>query len=233
MTAKPKLFQVVTIFPEIIEHYASATILGRGQKAGAIKIEAINLRDFTTDAHRTVDDTPFGGGPGMVLKAEPIFKAVESLVGTKEKTGDGKVRDPKKSQVILLDPRGKQFTQEIARALTTFDQLVFITGRYEGVDERVKEQLVDQSISAGPYVLSGGELPALIIIEAVARLIPGVLGKEESLSEESFGVTGALEYPQYTKPADFRGLKVPEVLLSGNHAAIKKWREQNSAKSPS
>ncbi len=231
MTKTPKLFQVITIFPEIIEHYSSATILGRGQKASAIKIDAINLRDFTTDAHRTVDDTPFGGGPGMVMKPEPLFKAIESLVGGAEKNSARKLRDPKKSQVILMDPRGVPFTQSMARELTDFDQLVFISGRYEGIDERVRTNFVDRTISIGPYVLSGGELAALVIIEAVARLIPGVLGKEESLAEESFGENGELEYPQYTKPADFRGLKVPDVLLSGNHAAIKKWRAEQARSS--
>ena|SRR3990167_5723769 len=220
-------FSIITIFPEIIKSYAQASILGRGQKAGAVQIEAINLRDFTTDAHKTVDDTPYGGGPGMVLKAQPIFKAVESLVPTENR--------PRNTQVILLDPRGQQFTQTTARDFSKLQHLILICGRYEGVDERVRQHLVDRSISIGPYVLSGGELAALAVTEATARLIPGVLGKEESLLEESFSGEGGsaastvkLEYPQYTKPADFRGYKVPDVLLSGDHAAIAEWRRQNS-----
>lgn len=218
----PKSFEVITIFPEIIERYAAASILGRGQKAGAIEIKAVNLRDFAPDRHKTVDDTPYGGGPGMVFKPEPLFSAVESLVGPREKR-------PKPTQVILMDPRGEPFSQKIAQELAGLDRLVFIAGRYEGVDERVREHLVDRSISIGPYVLSGGELAALVVIEAVARLIPGVLGKEESLAQESHGDKVSLEYPQYTKPADFKGLKVPETLLSGDHAAIEKWRKQHSS----
>jgi tRNA (guanine37-N1)-methyltransferase len=216
----PKLFQVITIFPDIIEHYATASILGRGQKAAAIKVEAINLRDFTTGAHRTVDDSPYGGGPGMVLKPEPIFKAVEKTRPVKNA----------KTRVILMDPRGSQFSQKKAHELTQFDQLIFIAGRYEGVDERVRQHIADESISIGPYVLSGGELAALVIIEAVARLVPGVLGKEESLAEESFSKTERmLEYPQYTKPADFQGHTVPEILLSGDHAKIAEWRKKQSS----
>jgi tRNA (guanine37-N1)-methyltransferase len=213
-----KLFQVITIFPDMIEHYATASILGRGQKAGVIKIEAINLRDFTTGAHRTVDDSPYGGGPGMVLKPDPIFKAVEKVRPEKSTT----------SRVILMDPRGTPFTQKKAHELKAFDQLIFIAGRYEGVDERVKQHLADESISIGPYVLSGGELGALVVIEAVARLVPGVLGKEESLAEESFSTEKILEYPQYTKPADFQGHKVPDILLSGDHAKIADWRKKQS-----
>lgn len=216
-----KRFEVVTIFPEIIQQYASASILGRAQKKNLIEIKSINLRDFASDSHKTVDDTPYGGGPGMVFKPEPLFKAIESLAGTKTGRADS-------SRVILMDPRGTPFSQKMAHDLTKFDQLVFIAGRYEGVDERVREHLVDQSISIGPYVLSGGELAALVVIEAVARLLPGVLGKEESLAQESHGQNVALEYPQYTKPADFRGHKVPETLLSGDHAAIAKWRKQHS-----
>jgi tRNA (guanine37-N1)-methyltransferase len=223
MIKSPKRYQVITIFPEMIEHYASASILGRGQKAGAIKIDAVNLRDFTTDKHKTVDESPYGGGPGMLLKPEPLFTAVESLAGER-------AARQKNTQVILLDPRGEPFSQKIAQELSQLDQIVFICGRYEGVDDRVREHIVDRSISVGPYVLSGGELPALTVIEATARLIPGVLGKEESLSQESHGSDETLEYPQFTKPADFRGHKVPEVLLSGDHAKIAAWRKQQSKK---
>ncbi|MFO0704652.1 MAG: tRNA (guanosine(37)-N1)-methyltransferase TrmD [Candidatus Andersenbacteria bacterium] len=223
MATLPKRYQVITIFPEIIGQYAAASILGRGQKAGVIQIEAINLRDFTNDKHKTVDEHPYGGGPGMLLKPEPLFTAVESLVGERAKRS-------KTTQVILMDPRGEPFSQKIAQELAQLDQIVFICGRYEGVDERVREHLVDRSISVGPYVLSGGELPALTVIEATARLIPGVLGKEESLAQESHGNDETLEYPQFTKPADFKGYKVPEILLSGDHAKIAAWRKQQSKK---
>lgn len=214
-----KKYQVITVLPDIIQQYSQTSILGRGQKAGAIKIEAINLRDFTEDKHKTVDDSPYGGGPGMILKPEPIFKAVESARPKKSKN----------NHVVLLDPRGEQFSQKIAQELTTYEQIIFIAGRYEGVDERVREHLADRTISIGPYVLTGGELPALIIIDAVARLIPGVLGKSESLIQESFSTSAhTLEYPQYTKPEAYRGYKVPDILISGNHAAINKWRKEHS-----
>ena len=218
-----KSYQVVTIFPEIIEQYAAASILGRGQKAGVIKIEAINLRDHTKLRHNQVDDSPYGGGAGMVLMAPPIFEAVESLVGPRDKRSAN-------AQVILMDPRGEPFSQQIATELSKLDHLVFICGRYEGIDERVREYLVDRTISVGPYVLSGGELPALTVIEATARLVPGVLGKEESLAQESHGRDNTLEYPHYTKPADFRGHKVPDVLQSGDHGKIAAWRKQHSKK---
>ncbi len=222
---KEHLYRVVTIFPELINDYAKESILGRGQKAGVIKIEAVDLRKYTTDKHHKVDDTPYGGGPGMILKPEPIFEAVETLKEQDKKVG------VTAGQVILLDPRGEPFTQKIAQELSNHLNLIFIAGRYEGIDERVRKNLVDRTISVGPYVLSGGELPALTIIEATARLVPGVLGKEESLKEESHSndeMGGDLEYPQYTKPADFRGYKVPDVLLSGDHGAIKKWRSSQA-----
>jgi len=222
-TKSAKRYQVVTIFPEIIEQYAAASILGRGQKAGAIKIEAINLRDHTELRHNQVDDSPYGGGAGMVLMAPPIFKAVESLVGPRDKR-------PANTQVVLMDPRGEPFSQKIATELSGLDHIVFICGRYEGIDERVREHLVDRAISVGPYILSGGELPALTVIEATARLVPGVLGKEESLAQESHGTDNTLEYPHYTKPADFRGYKVPEILQSGDHGKIAAWRKQHSKK---
>jgi len=199
--------------------------LGRGQKAGHIKINAVDLRNFTHDKHNTVDDTPYGGGPGMVLKPEPIFEAVESVASTADKT---------KTHIILMDPRGEQFNQAHAQKLTDHEHLIFIAGRYEGIDERVRLHLVDQSFSVGPYVLSGGELPALTIIEATARLIPGVLGTQESLKEETFSAdSSGPEYPQYTKPTDFRGHKVPDVLLSGNHQEIETWRRQQSERATS
>jgi tRNA (guanine37-N1)-methyltransferase len=216
----PKRFSVITLFPEVVQQYASTSILGRAQKAGAIIIDTVNPRDFTNDVHKTVDDSPYGGGPGMVMKPEPLFKAVESIVPPKGQR--------KNVSVIIMDPRGQQFTQKVAHELTTLDHIVLLSGRYEGIDERVGLYLADRSLSIGPYILSGGELASLVIVEAVARLVPGVLGKEESLREESFSKGQTLEYPQYTKPEDFRGYKVPEVLRSGNHALIKKWRQQQS-----
>jgi len=215
-SATPHRFSVITIFPEVVDAYANASILGRGQKSGAIKVDAVNLRDFADGAHKTVDDSPYGGGPGMVLKPEPIFKAVESLAA----------KGGSKPHVVLMDPRGEPFTQGLARELSKLDNVAIICGRYEGVDQRVTDHLIDRSISIGPYILSGGELAALVVIEAAARLVPGVLGKEESLAEESYGPDSTLEYPQYTKPADFRGHKVPDVLLSGDHAKIAAWRSR-------
>jgi tRNA (guanine37-N1)-methyltransferase len=172
------------------------------------------LRDYAHDRHRTVDDRPFGGGPGMLLKPEPIFEAVESLA--REGT-----------RVVLLSPSGRPFSQAIARELAQADDLLFISGHYEGFDERIREQLADDELSIGDYVLTNGALPAMVIIDAVTRLLPGVLGDDESADEESFS-QGLLEYPQFTRPAEFRGLKVPEVLLSGNHAEIAKWRAEQA-----
>lgn len=210
------IFDILTLFPEALEPYASASILGRAQKSKKISIELLNFRDFSRDRHHKVDDTPFGGGVGMVLKPEPLFDAVAALK---------KKRKGKKTRVLLMSPRGKTFTQKVARDFAKkYNNLILIAGRYEGFDERVVENIVDEEISVGDYVLSGGELPALTIVEAVARLLPGVLGKDESSADESHSEEGVLEYPQYTKPADFRGMKVPPVLLSGNHAEITKWR---------
>ncbi|KKQ26791.1 MAG: tRNA (guanine-N(1)-)-methyltransferase [Candidatus Magasanikbacteria bacterium GW2011_GWC2_37_14] len=240
-------FNVITIFPKIISDYCDETILARAQKNNLIKINPVDLRDFTTDNHKTVDDTPYGGGAGMVMKVEPIFKALKSLEAIPFSKADGlsKIKKiftgeiKKKKKTILLSPRGKQFDERLAEQLAKYQELTFVCGRYEGVDQRVTDYLIDEEISVGPYVLAGGELGALIIIEAVSRLIPGVLGNEESLKEETFGSKLSLreapkgdeaipmqkEYAQYTKPDDFNGWKVPDVLLSGNHAEIRKWRK--------
>ena len=212
-------FDIITIFPDILNSYAEESILGRAQKKGLIEINFHDLRDYATDKHRTTDDAPFGGGPGMVMMVSPVYRAVTSL----RVVGRG-------SRVILLSPQGKKFDQKMAKRLSKYDQLVFICGRYEGVDERVKKYVADEEISIGDYVLSGGELPAMVIIEAVSRLIPGVLGNKESLESESHTNVGDLDFPQYTRPAEFitndgKKLKVPEILLSGDHAKIKKWRE--------
>jgi len=226
-------FNIITIFPELISHYAGETILGRAQKNNFIKINPINLRDFTEDKHKSVDDTPYGGGAGMVMKPEPIFKALKSLKALKQN------RQSKQKRTILLSPRGKQFDQRMAEEFSKLDEITFVCGRYEGVDQRVSDYMVDEEISIGPYVLAGGELGALVVTEAVSRLIPGVLGNPDSLAEETHSIKtlkhkniktsesdANIEYAQYTKPDDFRDWKVPEVLLSGNHAEIKKWREE-------
>ena len=190
------------------------SIIKRARKNGLLDLKIHDLRDWTHDRHRTVDDRPFGGGPGMLMKVEPLFEAVESLKreGTK---------------VILLSPSGRQFDQSIARELAKEKDLLLVTGHYEGFDERVRETLADDELSIGDYVLTNGALPAMVVIDAVTRLLPGVLGDDESSRDESFSA-GLLEYPQYTRPADFRGMKVPDVLVSGNHAEIEKWRREQA-----
>ena len=238
-------FNILTIFPDIINSYCNESILARGQKVGAIKINSINIRDFSEDKHNTVDDTPYGGGAGMLMKPEPIYKALKSIDAIPFAKVDGLTKLKKvfngslkqKKRTILLSPRGKQFDQRMAEQFSKLDEITFVCGRYEGIDQRVVDYMVDEEVSVGPYVLAGGELGSLIIIEAISRLIPGVLGNPQSLDEETFGNNkleiGNLEleinseYPQYTKPADFKGWKVPEILLSGDHKKIKEWRKQN------
>ncbi|MEL7206891.1 MAG: tRNA (guanosine(37)-N1)-methyltransferase TrmD [Actinomycetota bacterium] len=200
---------VFTIFPELIEHYTSASILGRARSLGAADVRAHDLRSETTDPHRTVDDAPFGGGAGMVLMPEPVFACVERV-------------DPARP-LLLLGPGGRRFDQAMARELAAGPGFSLLCGRYEGVDDRIRTALVDDEVSVGDVVLAGGEVAALLVIEAVVRLLPGVLGNAASTEEESF-VDGLLEYPQYTRPADFRGMGVPEVLRSGDHARIARWR---------
>ncbi len=190
------------------------SIVKRARDTGLLDLKIHNLRDWTHDRHKTVDDRPFGGGPGMLLKPEPIFEAVESL--QREKT-----------RVILLSPGGRQFNQAIARELAQAEDLLLVTGHYEGFDERVREELADDELSIGDYVLTNGALPAMVVIDAVTRLLPGALGDDESSHDESFS-HGLLEYPQYTRPAEFRGMKVPDVLVSGHHAEIEKWRREQA-----
>jgi tRNA (guanine37-N1)-methyltransferase len=190
------------------------SIIKRARETGRLELALHNLRDYAHDRHKTVDDRPFGGGPGMLLKPEPIFEAVESLA--REQT-----------RVILLSPAGRRFDQAIARELAGVEHLLMVCGHYEGFDERVREQLADDELSIGDYVLTNGALPVMVIVDAVTRLLPGVLGDDESAREDSFS-QGLLEYPQYTRPAEFRGTKVPEVLLSGNHAEIARWRAEQS-----
>ncbi len=207
---------ILTIFPEMLESPLQYSILHRAQERGLLQVNLVDLRDYTTDRHRTTDDYPYGGGAGMVMKPEPIFQAVESLTGG---VMDG-------VRVLLTSPRGWLFNQQKARELSLEKHLIIICGRYEGVDERVTQICTDE-ISIGDYVLTGGELPALVILDAVARLIPGVLGDEESPEEESFA-QGLLEYPHYTRPAEFRGMRVPDILLSGHHEKVKEWRRQEA-----
>jgi tRNA (guanine37-N1)-methyltransferase len=205
---------VLTLFPAMFAGPLDESIIMRARKSGLLDLKIHQLRDWTHDKHKTVDDKPFGGGPGMLLKPEPIFEAVESLKreGTK---------------VILLSPSGRKFDQKIAQELAQEKDLLLVTGHYEGFDERIRETLADDELSIGDYVLTNGALPAMVVIDAMVRLLPGVLGDDDSSREESFS-HGLLEYPQWTRPADFRGLKVPEVLLNGNHAEIEKWRREQA-----
>ena len=207
-------FDVVTIFPELFPPVLAQGVVGRGIKRGLLEVELHDLRNHTHDRHRQVDDVPFGGGPGMVMKPEPIFEAVDSI------------RAANGGPVILLEPWGERLDQDLARELSHEPGLVIVCGRYEGIDDRVREGLRAREISIGDYVLSGGELPALVLIDAVARLRPGVLGDEASLGEDAFSAGGG--YPQYTRPAEYRGLRVPDVLLSGDHKRIAEWRRHNA-----
>lgn len=208
---------VFTLFPEVMRPYLHAGVLGRAAETGLIQVQLHDIRDYTTDRHRTTDDLPFGGGGGMVMKPEPLFAAVESVLGA-ERAG---------VPVALLTPQGRVLNHGVARDLASMPRLALISGRYEGVDERVREHLVDDEISIGDYVLSGGELPALVVIDAVARFIPGVLGDEQATTQDSHA-DGLLEHPHYTRPATFRGWRVPEVLRSGDHARIAAWRREQS-----
>jgi len=205
---------VLTLFPAMFAGPLDESIVKRARDSGRLDLKIHNLRDWTHDRHKTVDDRPFGGGPGMLLKPEPLFEAVESL--SREKT-----------RVILLSPAGRPFSQAIARELAQAEALLLVTGHYEGFDERVREALADDELSIGDYVLTNGALPAMVVIDAVTRLLPGVLGDDESSHDESFS-HGLLEYPQYTRPAEFRGMKVPDILVSGHHAEIEKWRREQA-----
>lgn len=205
---------VLTLFPAMFAGPLDESIIKRARQAGLLNLQLHQLRDWTHDRHNTVDDRPFGGGPGMLLKPEPIFEAVEQL-------------SCENTRVVLMSPSGRKFSQTIARELAQVEHLLIVTGHYEGFDARVREALAHDELSIGDYVLTNGALPAMVVIDAVTRLLPGALGDEESVMEESFS-HGLLEYPQYTRPAEFRGMKVPEVLLSGNHAEIAKWREEQA-----
>ena len=215
MKKVPLRFDVISIFPEVFEPVFRLGVVGRAIRQGLVSLEVHDLREQAADP-RQVDDAPFGGGPGMVMKPEPIFAAVESA------------RRNNPGPVILLEPWGEQLTQPLARRLAQAPGLVIVCGRYEGVDDRVRQALADHEISIGDYVLTGAEIPAMVLIDAVARLVPGVVGDEDSLNHDAFSSADAAGYPQFTRPAEWRGLRVPEVLLSGDHAAIERWRRVHS-----
>jgi len=218
------IFNIITIFPEIFDSYLKEGMIGRALKNKKIKIKTHNLRDWTNDNHKTVDDSPYGGGAGMVMKVEPIYKAIKSLTKNKKS---------KTRKIVLLSAKGEKWTQKKAREYSKLKEVIFVCGRYEGIDERALE-FIDEEISIGDYVLTGGELGALVIVDSIARLLPGVLGNETSSIDESHSEAGILEYPQYTRPEVLKiGRKkyvVPEVLLSGNHKEINKWRDKNKQK---
>ncbi len=231
---------VLTLFPEMFTGVFGSSILGKAAAKGLVELNAVNFRTYSTSKHGTVDDTPYGGGGGMVLKPDPIFAAVEDLLAQKQLSSE----EPKEKQaavdpvdlnmssavkprIILMCPQGETFTQQKAEELAREQHLIFICGHYEGYDERIREHLVTDEISIGDYVLTGGELPAMTVVDSVVRLLPGVLGNETSAVTDSFS-TGLLEYPHYTRPAEFRGMKVPDVLLSGHHANVEKWRREQS-----
>ncbi len=210
---------ILTLFPEMVEGVLAESIIGRAQKNGIISIRCTNIRDFSTDKHRRVDDYPYGGGSGMVMQPEPIYNAYRSICG----------EAGKKPFVVYMSPQGKVLSQQLAKDLSQKRHILILCGHYEGVDERIIEEIVDMEVSIGDYVLTGGEIPAIVLCDAVCRLVPGVLSSEEAFSEESH-YNGLLEYPQYTRPPEFMGRTVPEVLLSGHHANITRWRHEQSLK---
>ena len=212
------IFDIITVFPELFTGVMDYGILNRARKSGLVEVRIVNLRDFAEGRHRSVDDRPYGGGEGMVFMPAPLFEAIE-FCRNRENRMD--------SQVVLLTPQGKTWSQVYALEFTTISHLILLCGRYEGVDQRVIDCLVDREISVGDFILTGGEIPAMVVLDSVVRLLPGALGRWESTINESFS-TGLLDYPQYTRPAEYRGLTVPEVLLSGNHEKIEKWRKQQA-----
>lgn len=216
-------FDIITIFPDIFDSYFSESIIKRAQKKKILEIKIHNLRDYASDKRRTVDDTSYGGGAGMVLKIEPIWRCVQDI-----RSASGGKKRKSKVRTILFSAKGKKYVQADAKRLSKYDNLILICGRYEGVDERVIKRVADEEISIGDYVLTGGEIPAMALVDSIARLLPGVLGNVESLEKESHGLAGYLEYPQYTKPEEFQGWKVPRVLLDGDHKKIEEWRNKHS-----
>ena len=215
-------FDVFTLLPEVFPPYLESSILQRARQRGLIDVRVHNIRDWSTDKHHVTDDEPYGGGGGMVMKVEPVFAAVESICGPANTSAPGS-----SFPIILLTPQGRPFTQKIAVELAQYPRMALICGRYEGVDERIRQHLVNDEISIGDYILTGGELPALILVDAVARLLPGVLGDPDGPFDDSHAA-GLLEYPHYTRPPEFRGWRVPDILVSGNHAKIEQWRREQS-----
>ncbi|MBQ7714631.1 MAG: tRNA (guanosine(37)-N1)-methyltransferase TrmD [Clostridia bacterium] len=212
---------IMTLFPELVDTVLSESIIGRARKAGVLDVRTYNIRDYSEDKHRRVDDTPYGGGMGMLMAAPPIYNCYEAILKDGDPVPDGAAR------VLYMSPRGKVFNQTEAKRLSHYERLIILCGHYEGVDQRVLDEIVDEEISIGDFVLTGGELPACIVADAVGRLVPGVLSDDECFEKESFE-DGLLEYPQYTRPPVFHGMEVPEVLLSGHHANIEKWRHEKS-----
>ena len=215
MSAAPLRIDVITLFPEMFQGFAGTSMVRRAVGMGAVELRMVDLRDFAQDARKTADDRPYGGGPGMLMKPEPIFEAVEALRGPR-------------TRVVLMAPSGKQFRQADARRLSRESHLVFLCGHYEGVDERVREALVTETLSIGDYVLTNGTLPAAVVVDAVVRLLPGVLGGGEDATREESFTENLLEYPQYTRPPEFRGMRVPEVLQGGDHREVAEWRRRES-----
>lgn len=217
-------FDIMTLFPELVSSILGESIIGRAQKSGAITVEAHNIRDYSEDKHRRVDDTPYGGGMGMLMAAPPIYNCYKAVI---EKSDIEKEKASEKRRVIFMSPKGKILTQAKAYHLAQYEHLVILCGHYEGVDQRIIDEIIDEEISIGDYVLTGGELPACILVDSVARLCPGVLSSEECYESESIAC-GMLEYPQYTRPYEFHNVKVPDVLISGNHEKINQWRTEKA-----
>ncbi|MGD8402350.1 MAG: tRNA (guanosine(37)-N1)-methyltransferase TrmD [Anaerolineales bacterium] len=215
-------FEVFTLLPDVFPPYLESSILQRARQRGLVSVNVHNIRDYTHDRHHVTDDTPYGGGGGMVMKPEPVFEAVEAVLGP-----DARRTQPQPVPIIMLTPQGRVFTQSVADELSQHKRIALLCGRYEGMDERIREHLVTDEISIGDYVLTGGELPALILIDAVTRLIPGALGDPDGAADDSHA-SGLLEYPHFTRPPDFKGWKVPEILLSGDHAKVDQWRREQS-----
>jgi len=218
-------FDIMTLFPELVDYVLSESIIGRARKSGAIEVRAHNIRDYSEDKHRRVDDTPYGGGKGMLMMAPPIYNCYKAIVDGQQAEGF----EPERRRVVYMSPAGKVLNQKKAEELASYDNLIILCGHYEGVDRRIIDEIVDEEISIGDFVLTGGEIPATILVDCVARLVDGVLADPECYEKESIS-SGMLEYPQYTRPYEFHGIKVPDVLISGHHANIDKWRDDSARK---
>lgn len=219
------IFDIMTLFPDMVDNILGESIIGRARKSGAVEINLYNIRDYSEDKHRRVDDTPYGGGKGMLMMAPPIYNCYSAILEDHKKAG----RTDERRRVIYMSPAGKVLNQKKAEELVEYDQLIILCGHYEGVDQRIIDEIVDEEISIGDFVLTGGELPACLVTDSVARLVPGVLSDPECYMKESIS-SGLLEYPQYTRPFEFHGVTVPEVLISGNHANIDRWRYEKALK---